>query len=339
MKNKVKAVLISDVHFNINTLHLASSALNSAIEVAETGNVPLIIAGDLNDTKAMLRAECANAIIECLSKAKIEVIILIGNHDLINEKSKSHSLNFLRPYATIIESPVNYQGLWFIPYQSDSEVLKQILAGIPKGSTIIMHQGVKGAFMGEYIVDTTSIDPSFLAPFRCISGHYHRTQNLNCDSAKKHVSLGEPGMFTYIGTPYTVTYAEAHDGPKGLQLLLDDGRLEQMPLSIRKHVIIETDYQHVYNSVDGLSSKDLLWLKVTGPASELDKLDKKLIGETLLGHQNFKLDKIYTESEKQVSAEIEKLSDEEILDKLIAESEETKVQKIYLKKLWREVLK
>lgn len=338
MKNKVKAVLISDVHFNINTLHLASSALNSAIEVAESENVPLIIAGDLNDTKAMLRAECANAIIECLSKAKTEVIILIGNHDLINEKSKSHSLNFLRPFATIVEAPVNYKGLWFIPYQSDSEVLKSILAGIPKGSTIIMHQGVKGAFMGEYIVDTTSIDPSFLAPFRCISGHYHRAQTLICDD-RKHASYGEPGVFNYIGTPYTVTYAEAHDGPKGLQLLLQDNRLEQLPLDIRKHVIIETDYQNVLNPIEGLRGIDLLWLKVHGPASELDKLDKKLIGETLIGHQNFKLDKIYSESEKQVSVEIEKLSDEEMLDKLITDSEETKVQKVYLKKLWREVLK
>ena len=48
------AVLISDIHYNINTLPVADAALRQAIAKANELDVVLIVTGDLHDTKANL---------------------------------------------------------------------------------------------------------------------------------------------------------------------------------------------------------------------------------------------------------------------------------------------
>lgn len=341
-KNSIKAVLISDIHFSLNTLELASESLKVALIMAETHKVPLIIAGDLHDTKAMIRAECSNEIIKLVSSFEsVRKLVLVGNHDLINEKAKEDSLHFLNAYCDVVRVPTydNELGLWLIPYFSDTMALKDLVTKKPSdsdtlryprhGDTLIMHQGLHDAHMGAYVVDKSSLPPETFDGFRVISGHYHRTQTIPC---------GSTGLWTYIGTPYSITFAEAHDGPKGFQLLHTDGSLTQVPLKLRKHVVVEREAADVLDPIEGLNPHDLLWIKVNGPTSVLDKLDKKAIGMKHLGHQNFKLDKIYSEAVKQDVSAIEALSDDLIIDKLIEDSEETESQKIYLKSLWREFL-
>jgi hypothetical protein len=58
--SKPVAVLISDVHFNLSTLELASSAMKMAQNRAVELNVPLVVAGDLTDHKAIIRGEVAD---------------------------------------------------------------------------------------------------------------------------------------------------------------------------------------------------------------------------------------------------------------------------------------
>ena len=328
-----KAILLSDIHFNVHTVKLASEALKAALSDAESKNIPLIIAGDLLDTKAIIRAECANAIISIVENAKTEILMLVSNHDMINEKSKEHSLNFLRPYATVIDTVSEHKKLWFIPYQSTADDFREALKLIPPFKTIIAHQGLNGAFMGEYTIDKSSIDPKELRQYRVILGHYHRAQTLGDKTNKRGL-----GLCSYIGSPYTISFAEANDGPKGYQILYVDGSLEQVPLNLRKHVVVERDYTQIYDPIPNLNKDDLLWIKVRGPASELDTLDKKEIGKVHLGHESFKLDKIYTDSAKQTLEEVETMKNEDVIDSLIENSPETKTQKVYLRKLWRAAL-
>ncbi len=336
-----KAVCISDIHFSVSTLDLASSALKQALEKSIELEVPLIIAGDLNDTKAMIRGEVANRLIEILgySDNPYNVKILIGNHDLLNEKGDAHSLNFLAPYVEIINRPTFNQdlGLWLIPYQNSQEKLKMALAGCAKGSTIIMHQGVMGADMGHYIKDSTSLPREAFADFRVISGHYHKAQDIKCGRPRK----GAVGLFSYIGSPYTISFSEANDGPKGFRILMSDGLLESVPTNLRSHRIVETTTE-LFPQADWTdfldsSDKDLIWLKISGPKSELDKLDKKAIGAALFGHSNFKLDKIVTASEEAPAIQKEQ-KDTEMLDDVIDRTSEKAEQKATLKKLWRDLL-
>src|ERR1700722_9570126 len=99
------AVLISDVHYNLQTLPLADAAMRQAVFKANTLDVPLIVAGDLHDTKANLRGECIKAMLNTLSLTKHRAHILIGNHDKINEKSPltENSLHFLDGLCELVQ--------------------------------------------------------------------------------------------------------------------------------------------------------------------------------------------------------------------------------------------
>src|SRR6202034_1760988 len=145
------AVIISDVHYNLTNLELADKAMRLAINKANVLEVPLIVAGDLHDTKANLRGECVNAMIETFGiySRGVQIIIISGNHDRINEKSEIHSLNFLKAYQLVIDKPTKILGLHLIPYQSDIDDLKRYINKIDTGSIIVMHQGLVGSNMGD----------------------------------------------------------------------------------------------------------------------------------------------------------------------------------------------
>lgn len=329
-----KAVLISDIHFTVPTLELASIALATAMDYARMLNVPLVIAGDTLDSKAIIRGECANRLLTILAGAKTPVYMLVGNHDLLSEKSSEHSLNFLKPLVNVIESPVYVESLdaVLIPYMNSKDDLQELLDKTTTGSLIIMHQGVETAFMGAYVQDKTSLPLAAFANFRVISGHYHRAQNIKCGSPKK----GAVGLFSYIGNPYSLSFAEAGDGPKGFQVLYDDGLMKQVVVPLRKHVIMEAAYGE-WTKYPDLNPEDLLWLKVTGTRTQLDSLDKVKIGEMLLGHANFKLEKIYQDAE-EVTQPAQSFTSDELIDMLIDNLKEEPEEKARLKNFWRELL-
>ncbi len=129
-------VIISDLHFSVNTLELASESLVHALDTAAKLNVPLVIAGDLNDSKAVIRGEVANRLISILSKARVRVYIIPGNHDLLNERGFEHGLHFLKPFATIVDQlsfeEFNGNEVYFLSYQNNLEDLTDKLKLIKK---------------------------------------------------------------------------------------------------------------------------------------------------------------------------------------------------------------
>lgn len=341
---KPLAVCTSDIHFNLANLELATASLQAAINKANELKVPLIIAGDLHDTKAIIRAEVANRLIGVFQANNIHYgrYLLIGNHDLINEKSVGHSLNFLHPYIDIIDESthLDHLDLWLLPYFSDKEDLIKFLGTVPLGSKLIMHQGFMGAAMGDYVLDKSSISPDLVKDFTVISGHYHRHQQL---TTKHESAIMHPygiGTITYIGSPYTMSFGEANDGPKGFLILNEDGSFTREILNLRKHVVlnITTNELYDYTSPDSISAQDLVWLKLSGPRSELDKIDKNTLGNRLFGRVNFKLDLVPTESEilsKKVNSI--QLVDHDLLDHIIDLESDSEEYKIYLKRLSREI--
>lgn len=337
-KTNSVAVLTADVHFTPATLDLASRSFADALAEAEMRGVPLVVAGDLLDTKDIIRAQCANRIINILSHAdSTKVYVMPGNHDMANEKGSEHALNFLRPYCQLVESPVYIEaiGSYMIPYQTDLGKLRELLKSIPAGSRLIMHQGVGTAYMGHYTQDKTSLAPEEFADFRVISGHYHTRQDIKCGRPRK----GAVGLFSYIGNPYTLTFGEAADPAKGFQVLKSDGLLEFVPTKLRKHVIIGVDCNDLDRGRGLAHAEDLVWVKVRGPKSELDKLSKASIYDMVGLCSQLKLDKIPTDT-SAAEAEAPKpknLTEGEILDILIEGMSETEMRKAYLKALWREI--
>lgn len=332
---KAVAVIIGDIHFTPATLDLASISLIKARSKAFELNVPLILNGDTLDTKAVIRAEVANRLIEILESkgAPPRTIINTGNHDKLSEKSKEHALNFLRPYAEVVQYPLYERGLdsWIIPYFSDKKELQTFLDTIPKESRLIMHQGVQGANLGHYIIDHTSLAKNSFEDFRVISSHYHAAQDIKCGRPRK----GAVGLFSYIGNPYTLSFGEAKDPLKGYSVLMEDGSLERIPLNLRKHVIAEVHADHWWEAGEQNPS-NLLWLKITGPKSELDKLTKQSISK-VIGHSNFKLDLIPDKEHIEIK-NTDNMTNAQLIDSVIENHSETDDYKVYLKTLWREIL-
>jgi DNA repair exonuclease SbcCD nuclease subunit len=337
---EVESVLISDIHFSMANLEPATKALLSALKAANRLEVPLIIAGDLTDGKAIIRGEVANRLIDIFaSNTNVETIIIPGNHDLINEKSSDHALNFLHtiPGVTVYNSAtyIKHLDLWVIPYMADPSLFLQQLAKIKRGSKIIIHQGVQGANMGHYVLDKSSLHKEVFADYRVISGHYHAGQDIKCGRPR----LGAVGLFTYIGSPYTQSFSEANDPPKGYAVLEASGLLLREEVPLRKHVVIELDVTKMALNVEW-KENDILWFKVKGDASQVNKLTKKKIASLFnLAHTNFRLDLIPNESDKTLTKEQKvDFASDEVLDLLISKLSETDTEKKNLKALWREIV-
>jgi len=338
--SKPIAVLISDIHFTVATLELAKASLRGAFIRARKLQLPLVIAGDTLDSKAIMRGEVVNALLSIQQEfSDIEVHILVGNHDMLNEKGCEHALNFLAANWHVVDQPFWSERLklHLVPYMNSSESLMYWLQNSPaKQSVIIMHQGVQTAYLGHYQQDKTSLPKEAFKDFRVISGHYHRRQDIKCGPPR----TGAIGLFSYIGNPYSLSFGEASDGPKGFQILNSDGTLTPVYTNLRKHIIMELDMEGLNDARAvgiGAEPGDLVWLKVSGSFTELEKLNKQEIGMELLGHTNFKLDKIHTDSPK-LEVQTDKLTGEEILDKMIDATDEKPPEKKALKSLWRDVL-
>lgn len=320
----MKAVLISDIHFNISTLPLASVALKQAVNHANNLNLPLVIAGDLHDTKANLRGECVNAMIDIIAKCSIKPYVLVGNHDKINEKSEEHSLNFLSPYAHIIERPIKTNfDVYLIPYYSDVNQLKEFLQTIELGSVLVMHQGVSDSNSGEYYQDRTALPKECFEDFRVISGHYHARQDIKC---------GTGGLFSYIGNPYTLTFGEADDPTKGFQVLNGDGSLTHIPTNLRRHHKFQLNVNELA-PLPNIGPEDLVWVQLKGSKSELLALSRDNIKEILqLPTSAFRLELVYNDIQQE-SLKTKVDSIEELIENTIINSEQQK----RLKELWKRI--
>lgn len=331
--SKPLAVLISDVHYSLKTWQIADTAFRMAVDEAAALGVDLIDCGDLTNDKAQMRAEYVNAIIETMLYAKakgVKVYCLVGNHSLCNEKGEAHSLHFLRPYCTVIDRPQTLDGYNFIPYQNTSDRFIEAIQQFPKGSMVIGHQGTIGGYLGDYVRDSSAIDPALVKDWTVYLGHFHR-----------HYTLGTT---ISIGNPYTLTFGEAADGPKGFLIVYGDYKFRQIQTGLRKHVKIEVTAEELLGHPDGMcnpfevpSMQDLLWLKVHGTQSELAMINKKQLAEDTFGHTHFKLEKVVTES-AEVEESLSTLPAIDVLDKLINLTGEVDAQKKELSELARELL-
>lgn len=329
MSRNPVAILLTDIHFTVPTLEKASAALLQAQYQACIKNLPLIICGDTLDSKSIMRAECVNQLLKllCVIDAP-ETYMLVGNHDLCNERGVEHSLNFLRGAVTLVDTAREvYLGgkpVLLISYQSDQEKFKSLIQDEDRTNTIICHQGIQGANMGHYVSDKSALDPKIFGNRRVISGHYHRRQDL------------EGTNISYLGNPYSMNFGEANDGLKGYNILYSDGSLELVPLALPKHVIVERTPATVNDAIEGLKSCDSLMLKVTGTEEELRLLNKQEIGQRHLGHANFRLDLIPVEIEPLITEMTGvQLTESEILDSLIEILDGTEQYKTDLKDTWR----
>lgn len=330
------AVLISDVHYSLPTLELADASMRQAVAKANELQVPLIVAGDLHDTKANLRGECVNAMLETFKLSKTECFIMIGNHDRINEKSESHSLNFLSQHCHIVNDHMGFIvdaeatiHIEMLPYSHDPSIIRNLLqTPIIRDGIIIMHQGIEGSNSGDYIQDKSAINPKDVAGLRVISGHYHTRQTM---------LLPDGGRWDYLGNPYTLNFGEANDPPKGFQILMSDGSLQFVPTNLRKHIVMNVETtghtNYVTDAENNVKPGDLVWVKLKGPREYLSVNTKKELGMILSIFQDFKL--TLEPTDLNIKAPTKTLTSSELLDSLIDSIDTIQETKDRLKTTWK----
>lgn len=327
-KSSPLVVLISDVHYSLSTLELADTAFRKAIDKAAELGVGLIDCGDLTNDKAILRGEVVNRMIETFQYAEdqnIGVTCLVGNHSLINEKGRAHSLEFLRPYSNIVDSATDLSVFRFIPYCSTTEEFASKLWPVGPSQLIITHQGVIGGNPGHYIQDHSAVSSKVFEGRRSMGGHYHNHHTV--------------GNHTFVGNPYTLTFAEASDHLKGFCVLYDDGSLEHIPTNLRKHIVVERILENRAEPIPNYNPGDLLWFKLAGDRLSLDQITRESLAKELGISESFKFDKIPLDSKVVDMDQTKVQTESELLDKLIDSSPGlSDTDNAALKTLYREVL-
>ena len=281
----VKFIATSDVHGNLKNLEPFKVVIRRALSEARNRKCPLFIGGDLNDTKAVLRSEFVQFLIDSFLEYKdVQVIVLIGNHDLCNHFSNTdHSLGFLKilPNLTVIDEAQEIFPEWYaIPYHHrNQDILEQLQIAKDKGyRKIFLHQGIMGAKQSEYILDKSSITLEDLKDFdRVFLGHYHSHQTL--------------GMCTYWGSPFTVSFAEANQD-KFIWYVEDDGaEIKLVPIrpGARRHLQISWDEGEEAGHVLPEHNKDdIIKIVARGSKEFCLSLNKEAI-KTQYGLENLQL--------------------------------------------------
>lgn len=314
--SKPIAVIISDCHYNLQTLEIADLAMRQAILRANSLNVTLIIAGDLTDNKANMRAEVVNQMLETFKLPNIKPYLLVGNHDKVNEKSDDHALNFLSQLVHLVDSFWRDGDLTLIPYQHDPEYLRTFFRGKNNYKFVIMHQGITGSNSGDYFQDKSAITPNDVAGLRIVSGHYHQRQD---------IQLPDGGLWSYVGNPYTLNFGEANDPDKGFRILNSDGTLDFVPTNLRKHVILDISLDDKL-VIPVKSPQDLGLARIRGTKQQLATFNPDMF-------EGWKLELIPTEI--TVQSVNQHQSQPEIIDGLIDTLETDLDQKSRLKLLWK----
>lgn len=335
------AVFITDTHFTLETLEQAKVSFLRAQFKAKMLDVPLVVGGDTLNTKAVMRAEVVNCLLDLVSvKDAPETIFLCGNHEMINERSKEHSLHFLKPYAVVIDTPqlgeLSGTDVLLIPYQTEPENFMQAASEeeYSHADIVIGHQGLKGASPGEYILDRTAVEADQLPNKKYIIGHYHTRQT---------VELKQGGTWIFTGNPYSLNFAESGDLEKGFHIIMDDGSLEFVPTMLRKHIVVQGVFDADGNGFlgsFGYSPGDLMWVKISAPKEALSKYTKDYVRRIFLNNQvqNFRLDLIPTDMTSTTNeTQVKPKSNSELLDSLIDLTNTTDECKLRLKDLWKDL--
>lgn len=297
-------VATADVHICLKNLDVSTLVLRQGLDNARRLNVPFVIAGDLNDTKALLRSEYVKALIDLFREySDVEIIVLIGNHDLNNKASTAHSLEFLklvdnvRLIDQVTEISFQRTKFMFIPYMNTKEQFHEAIETTRKKKIkrIICHQGFLGAHMGDYAVDDSSYDPSLLSDFSFVgSGHYHLHQ------------WPQPNVM-YFGSPFTVNHGESGHEKFLWEIGLENKKIVQkgIPSEVRRHyqVVLENSLPE---SVDFNIRKDSI-LKVVLKGTK----------EFCLGTSRERLQELFEIENLSISTEITRQSNNRISAEMI----------------------
>lgn len=325
MKN---AILTTDIHLKQSNLEITSKLFNLLEnKIKELGAENLIITGDINDSKSIIRSESFIQFQEFLQKVDVNIFLLVGNHDMHNTRRPElgHSLELFKVLdkVKVIDKPTLITpDIKFVPYIHDPMELKK---EITKDSVkyLFCHNGILGATMNDVgTKDETSISSeNFNSIMQVFCGHYHNFHQ-----------LGE--NITYLGSPFSHSFAESNTEKYIAFIDFEKDGVEYIPTNLRKHITIQLD-STVENNLDSLkfSEDDIVRIVISGPKENnlilLEKIEKKGINAKIA---------LKNEAKAKKRLKMDNFTNKSQIIKSYIDNIETKLDKKRLLKIGEEIL-
>ena len=172
-------LFIGDIHVkhnNVREVEIMEEIIKNKMPIVDY----ILLAGDILDAHEKIDSQLMNRAYGFIKSLRslTRVIILVGNHDYINNKqylTENHWMNGMKEWSdvTIVDFPIMIDDFVFVPYVFPGRFL-EALDNVPNWKSarcIFAHQEIKGCKMGGIIsIDGDVWDESY--PM-LISGHIH----------------------------------------------------------------------------------------------------------------------------------------------------------------------
>ena len=198
---------ITDEGYTIRELEHLSCA-QTLIDICNKEDIDRIVfCGDLYQAVGdNLSTQTQSAVCEFVEKiSKIKPLdMLVGNHDL-SGTTNFKAVHKLIPFkyfnnVTVYDSPVEKDGIVYIPYCTSDEYATTVLENIKdkKNKVVFSHLELKGINLGNGIETTHGVPLDLLLQFKMtIQGHYHGSSsygpNIKVIGSTQRLSFKDPG--------------------------------------------------------------------------------------------------------------------------------------------------
>ena len=302
----MKLLFIGDIHGKKSSFETVKLVLDNLEKTIKENDIEKVFfMGDINDSKANIRAEIQNLFFNYFLSfqkelSKIHFYLLVWNHDYVNSKEcKEHSLEAFKVLSnvTVIDSVLiekfNKKVFCFIPYMNDNDFIS-VVKEQKEIDYFCIHQDVAGFKYNDLTdrVAENSILPELFLDSKVISGHIHKPD--------------EKGNILYVGTPYQESFSEAGQAKRLVLLDLSNKKgykfleLENIPkyenyvFTINELEELKEVKKSLKKSRKGKNDKDHVRLCISAPEEICHKIKKSLFE----GIEKLKVEKITNVSKK-----------------------------------------
>ena len=234
-----------------------------------------------------------------------DVLTIVSNHDIYHrDRIDINSMEMLKPYLTVIDTPTVYKNSLLVPWVVSGEDWDSMITLSKKEESeyLFAHLELNDFKVNDNYTMEHGFSPKSLSHFKHVyTGHYHTPQTKN--------------NITYCGTPYPISMNEAN-GQHGIYFLdLDTGACEFVEFELVKVISIP------YTDIDILEHCDpeFTYVRIEFPD---DLEDETIISDVqkFLEENHFVEHKIqYTDSKtKQIlSADVSDVKEVENIDEVV----------------------
>ena len=264
-----KYTIVGDIHARPDNL----DKVQKLFELVEDLGNPVIVLGDIFDTKEIIRGKVLNKLLKLFSSSRLHWDLLVGNHDMFNldNAEEGHALTALEMSGNLIfvtDKPIiNYvDKMLRVPFSKDANFLREALKDAKTNQVkyVFGHFDIATFDYGNgHISDHGLTVDDFKGFQKVISGHYHAFQEL--------------GNIVYLGTPFSHNFGESNQRKFIAEFDTTTGALELIETTeiFPRHITLTCDMTTDTFDVSSVRIEDNhVRILAKGTAEQLEKLPR-----------------------------------------------------------------